>query len=213
MLSVVASSYQHPGRRRSRRLGLVTALLLAAGLATAPAQEAPRDARMDEPGRRILTGIEWSALLPALGIADELSTAWVPAFTVGYADVLVEGLHTHLGLGYWYLTGEDGAGVGVHAFPAYLELEYAPFRGVWAEAGLSVQSGAVRTDIRKRGRDEWEKREEGLAWYGYGAAGPVFTLKLGSFVRLQTGARWIMLIQPQGITGFVGIPLGVRVRL
>jgi hypothetical protein len=213
MLQAVASSHQFRRRLWLRRLSIVTAVLLTVGVLPAEAQEAPRDPRANEPGRRILVGLEWTALLPALEFSDEVSNAWVPAFTVGYADLLADGLNAHLGLGYWYLTAEADAGIGAHAFPVYLELEYAAFRGTWVEAGLSVQSGAVRTDIRKRGSDDWEKREDGLAWYGYGAAGPVFTVKLGSFLRLQTGARWTALIQPGGLTSFVGIPLGIRVRL
>ena len=171
-----------------------------------------RDPRVDEPGRRILVGMEWTALIPALELWDEVNNAFVPSFSLGYANLFTEGLNAYLGLGYWYLTAEEDSSVGGHIFPVYGELEYLPLRAGWAEAGISLQGGAARTDIVKRGSD-WEKREDGLTWLGYAAAGPVFTLNLGSFVRLHTGARWKMLMQPDGFGHYAGIPIGIRVRL
>ncbi|MFP4373332.1 MAG: hypothetical protein ACLFPO_03300 [Spirochaetaceae bacterium] len=171
-----------------------------------------RDARINEPGRRILAGMEWTAVVPALDLWNEANNAFVPSFTLGYADLFVERLNAYAGLGYWYLTSEEDSSVGGHIFPVYAELEYAPLGGRWAEAGMSLQAGGARTDIVKRG-DDWELRGRGLAWFGYAAVGPIFTLKPASFARLHAGARWTMLIQPDGIGHFVGIPLGVRIRL
>jgi hypothetical protein len=168
---------------------------------------------MDEPGRRILVGLEWSTVIPVLEAWDDINHAFLPVFTVGYADVLAEGMSAHIGLGYWYLTAEENPAQGGNAFPFFAELEYAPFRGPRAEAAISVRGGTVRTDIVKEGPDEWALREDGLAWYGYAAAGPVFSVQIGSFLRLHTGGRWIAFIQPNGITSFVGIPVGLRVRL
>ncbi|NBF40807.1 MAG: hypothetical protein GVY14_10365 [Spirochaetes bacterium] len=171
-----------------------------------------RDPRVSEPGRRILVGMEWTALIPALDLWPDVNNAFVPSFSLGYADLFTEGLNAYAGLGYWYLTGEEDPSVGGHIFPVYVELEYSPLRAGWTEAGISLQAGAARTDIVKRGNN-WEKREEGLTWLGYAAAGPILTLNLGSFVRLHTGARWKMLMQPDGFGHYVGIPLGIRVRL
>ncbi len=171
-----------------------------------------RDPRVNEPGRRILVGMEWTALIPALDLWDEVNNAFVPSFSLGYSNLFTDGLNAYAGLGYWYVTGEEDSAVGGHIFPVYGEIEYSPLRAGWAEAGISLQAGAARTDIVKRGGD-WEKREEGLAWLGYAAAGPIFTLNLGSFVRLHTGARWKMLMQPDGFGHYVGIPVGIRVRL
>ena len=171
-----------------------------------------RDPRVNEPGRRILVGIEWTALIPALDLWPDVNNAFVPSFTLGYAGLFTEGLNAYLGLGYWYVTGEEDPSIGGHIFPVYAELEYLPLRGRWAESGISLKGGAARTDIVKRGGD-WVKREDGLTWLGYAAAGPVFTLNLGSFVRFHTGARWNMVIQPDGFGHFVGIPVGIRIRL
>jgi hypothetical protein len=171
-----------------------------------------RDPRVDKPARRILVGMEWTALIPALDLWSDVNNAFVPSFSLGYADLLAEGFNAYLGLGYWYLTGKEDPSVGGHIFPVYGELEYVPLRSGRVEAGISVQAGGARTDIVKRGGD-WEKREEGLAWLGYAAAGPVFSLNLGSFVRLHTGARWKMLMQPNGVGHYAGIPIGIWVRL
>lgn len=221
MLRIVTASQRQSGRRAGgRRLLILLLLIFCAGFPVF-GQEAPDgsgnpgeglDPRVNEPGRRILVGMEWTALIPAIDLWDEVNNAFVPSFTIGYADLFTEGLNAHVGLGYWYLTAEGDPSVGGHIFPVYGELEYMPLRAGWAAAGISLQAGGARTDIVKRGSD-WEKREEGLAWFGYAAAGPVFTLNLGSFVRLHTGARWTMLIQPDGFGHFAGIPIGIRVRL
>lgn len=209
MLLCVEIGHRHGTQSDGLRVVILSLVLAAAVVGTAHAA----DPRVDEPGRRILIGMEWTTLLPVGEFYDPVNTALVPSFTAGYADVLTEGFNAHLGIGYWYVTGRNNPIEGVNIFPVYAEIEYAPLRGTVAEAGISLQGGAVRTDLRRSGPGEWERRLDGLAWYGFGAAGPVFTLELGSFVRLQTGARWTMLLQPRGITSWVGIPLGIRVRL
>lgn len=156
--------------------------------------------------------MEWTALIPAVDLWDEVNNAFVPSFSLGYADLFTEGLDVYAGLGYWYVTAEEDSAVGGHIFPVYGELEYSPLRAGWAEAGISLQAGGARTDIVKRGNN-WEKREEGLTWLGYAAAGPIFTLNLGSFVRLHTGVRWAILYQPDGVGHYAGIPIGIRIRL
>lgn len=209
MLLFVTIGHRHGSRGRRLRVVILSLILAAAFGGTAVAE----DPRIDEPGRRILIGMEWTGLIPVDEFYDVVNPALVPSFTVGYADVLTEGLNAHVGIGYWYVTGRNNPTEGVNAFPVYGEIEYAPVRGAVAEAGISLQGGAVRTDLQHSGPGEWERRLAGLAWYGFAAAGPVFTLELGSFVRLQTGARWTMLLQPRGVTSWVGIPLGIRVRL
>ena len=220
MLQTVAALQRQSGRRGGRRLPIVLLLVFCAGFSVF-GQDARddsgdrgdgRDPRVNEPGRRILVGMEWTALIPALDLWDEVNNAFVPSFSLGYADLFTEGLNAYAGLGYWYLTAEGDAALGGHIFPVYAELEYSPLRSGWAEAGISLQGGVARTDIVKRGNN-WEKREEGLTWLGYAAAGPIFTLNLGSFVRLHTGARWKMLMEPDGFGHYVGIPVGIRVRL
>ena len=207
---------ERPSRRR--RTAVVLTLILQLLVVTSPAvaqdtgREPNRDPRAGAPGRRILAGHELVRLVPTGDLADVARGGLVPSFSLGYADLVVPGLDFNVGLGYWYVTSKEDDTEGGHAFPLYGAITYAPFRGRWMRAALTVHGGGVRTDILKRD-GEWTRTGRGLIWLGYAATGIEIAVKPTTFLRIYSGVRWIAFLQPDAFGGYVGIPFGARVRL